>query len=353
MKTTVSAVLNSETLVSCWKVTRQDGTTFGFTDHDADLEIDSVTYMAASGFSRTATRQSADLNPDNLDLQGVLSSAAITDDDLAAGLYLGAEVWHFQVDWSDTAAGKHKLDYGMIGPVTRNRNGFVAEFYSLSHLLNQTIGRKYSKDCQHVLGDSNCGIELEPSDWAASTAVSALDAVKPTTYDGKRYVCTTAGTTGATEPTWDDTVGNATVDGTAEWTCYAAYTYQGALTAVTDNQTFADSSRTEADDYFKYGILTWQTGNNAGLEMHVKAFANTGGAFTLLAPMPFEVQVGDTYKVSVGCNHKLKLDGDSWGSSYSGDCRVKFNLENGGNAVNYGGFPELPGNDTVLAGPDL
>jgi hypothetical protein len=43
--------------------------------------------------------------------------------------------------------------------------------------------------------------------------------VTPITKNGRKYTCTTAGTSGATEPTWPTTVGNTVTDGTAVWTC--------------------------------------------------------------------------------------------------------------------------------------
>jgi hypothetical protein len=39
------------TLATCWKMTRRDATVLGFTDHDADIVFDSVTYKAATGFN--------------------------------------------------------------------------------------------------------------------------------------------------------------------------------------------------------------------------------------------------------------------------------------------------------------
>jgi hypothetical protein len=43
--------------------------------------------------------------------------------------------------------------------------------------------------------------------------------VTPITKNGRKYICTTAGTSGATEPTWPTTIGNTVADGTAVWTC--------------------------------------------------------------------------------------------------------------------------------------
>ena len=47
--------------------------------------------------------------------------------------------------------------------------------------------------------------ETLPSNWLASTAYALGALVKPTTYNGHKYECTTAGTSGTTEPTWPTT----------------------------------------------------------------------------------------------------------------------------------------------------
>jgi hypothetical protein len=65
------------------------------------------------------------------------------------------------------------------------------------------------------------------SDWAASTAYSLGDKVLRTSgvgveeTGGLYMVCTVAGTSGGSEPTWDTAVGNTTTDNTVTWTTYA------------------------------------------------------------------------------------------------------------------------------------
>lgn len=56
------------------------------------------------------------------------------------------------------------------------------------------------------------------SDWVATQAYAVDDEVKPSAPNDFKYVCTTAGDSGATEPVWGTVEGGVTVDGTAEWT---------------------------------------------------------------------------------------------------------------------------------------
>lgn len=58
--------------------------------------------------------------------------------------------------------------------------------------------------------------------WAASTAYSVGDYVLPTAPNGHMYKCTTAGTSGSTQPTWPTTNNGTVTDGTVVWTeCYS------------------------------------------------------------------------------------------------------------------------------------
>jgi hypothetical protein len=68
------------------------------------------------------------------------------------------------------------------------------------------------------------------ADWVATTAYALGDIVKPTAQDGMEYVCSVAGTTGATEPTWATTAGAETVDATATFTARKAYAIDAAGT---------------------------------------------------------------------------------------------------------------------------
>lgn len=55
--------------------------------------------------------------------------------------------------------------------------------------------------------------------WQASTAFTTDDSAWPTVKNGFYYECTTAGTTGGSEPTFPTTRGDTVADGTVIWTC--------------------------------------------------------------------------------------------------------------------------------------
>ena len=54
--------------------------------------------------------------------------------------------------------------------------------------------------------------------WAASKSYVLNQSIGPTTPNGHRYVCTTAGTSGSTEPTWTTGSGDTVADGSVVWT---------------------------------------------------------------------------------------------------------------------------------------
>ena len=55
--------------------------------------------------------------------------------------------------------------------------------------------------------------------WAASTGYLYGAVVRPATANGYLYLCSTAGTSGSSAPTWPTVQGETVADGTAVWTC--------------------------------------------------------------------------------------------------------------------------------------
>jgi prepilin-type N-terminal cleavage/methylation domain-containing protein len=57
-----------------------------------------------------------------------------------------------------------------------------------------------------------------PNPWAASTPYTLYAVIYPT--NGYQYICTVAGTSGTTQPSWPTTIGSTVPDGSVTWKCY-------------------------------------------------------------------------------------------------------------------------------------
>ena len=63
---------------------------------------------------------------------------------------------------------------------------------------------------------------VNPEAWAAETAHALADTARPAVdRNGFTYRCTTAGTSGTSEPVWPLTAGETVTDGTVVWTAHA------------------------------------------------------------------------------------------------------------------------------------
>jgi len=266
------------TLCWCWKLTRKDGVVRGFTDHDVDVPVGGVTYAAASGFSASQIQSGIGLAVDNLDVAGALSADNLTDADLSAGVYDGADIEIWRVNWANPTQ-RVMMRKGTIGEVKRGKVAFQAEVRGMAQKLTATVGRAYAYDCDADVGDSRCGINCN----------------------------------------------------------LPAYKGAGTITSVLDARRFSASGLSAfADTWFTGGKLTWVTGANAGLSMEVKRYSKgaSAGVFALWQPMPQDVEAGDTFTVTVGCDKTFAT------------CKAKF-----ANAANFRGFPYIPGNDTSISYP--
>lgn len=144
-----------------WLIERSDGVTLGFTDHDRALSFLGVDCQAQSGL--TAGAASADIGEaGSAAVSGVISSDAISADDIAAGLYDAATLRIYTVDWSAPS------EYMLTGAGTLARlecRGGVAEGGSfIAHVegpaaqLDRVIGRRFGFLCDAALGDVRCGL---------------------------------------------------------------------------------------------------------------------------------------------------------------------------------------------------
>ena len=162
------------TVCRAWAVTRADGTVMGFTDHDRSLRFGGISFKADSGLTAKALQQSTGLSVDNTEAMGALSDAAITEADILAGRYDGAEVQSWLVNWADVRQ-RMLLFRGTLGEITRAGGAFHAELRGLAERLNQVQGRVYHRHCSAVLGDGQCRFDTSLPGYSAEAAVQAVE----------------------------------------------------------------------------------------------------------------------------------------------------------------------------------
>ena len=161
------------TLARCWIITRRDGVTMGFTDHDADLTVAGTLCHADTGLTASEATARLGLQVDGSEIAGALADDSLAEADLAAGRYDAAAIEMHLVDWSEPSLSV-LLAKGVLGEVRREGTAFAAEFRSLAHRLDEESGRLYTATCSADLGDARCTIDLANPAFHGSGTVLAL-----------------------------------------------------------------------------------------------------------------------------------------------------------------------------------
>lgn len=236
------------TLCRCWVITRTDGVVQGFTDHDEDVVIGSVTCLAGSGLSGSEARQKLGLAVDGSELSGALADDTLNEDDLAAGRYDAAAVELWLTDWNEPSL-RVLLAKGSLGEIKREGTAFTAEVRGLSQRLAEDSGRLYTLTCSADLGDARCTIDLTGAAYRGSGTVGTLSATSTFSASG--------------------------------------------LDAF-------------ADGWFTAGKLTFTSGANAGLGVEVKAHRKADAVMLVLwQAMPQPIAAGDEFIVTAGCDKRF------------------------------------------------
>jgi uncharacterized phage protein (TIGR02218 family) len=266
------------TIAHAWAIERKDGVILGFTDHDRDLVFNGITYRADTGLSALSLAQSTGLSVDNTEAIGALSDLSIREDEIEQGRFDGAEVRAWLVNWTDVNQ-RWRQFRGTIGELRRADGGFQAELRGLTEALNRPLGRVYQKPCSAVLGDDDCGFNLNAPEYSIDVSLEVVDRSR-----------------------------------IFRWTGFDGF----------------------AADWFARGRMQVLDGAAVGLWGMIKHDRLDGGvrAIELWEPIRAPLQTGDTVRLSAGCDKRSET------------CRLKFR-----NLANFRGFPDLPGDDWLMAVP--
>lgn len=266
------------TTCRCWAIRRREGQEYGFTDHDMKLSFEGIEFKASTGLTASVIEQATGLSIDNSEAMGALSDAAVTEQDIEAGRFDGAEVRAWLVNWAKPE--QRLLQFkGSIGEMRRAGGAFHAELRGLTDLLNRPLGRIYQKPCTAVLGDEACMFNLNTPGYQSEAEIVSL-------------------------------------------VSHAVLQVKGA----------------EGPDtaWFKHGRVDVVSGQAQGLWASIKEDERLAGGrnIKLWSGITGGLAVGDRVRLTAGCDKGMDA------------CRKKFN-----NFINFQGFPDLPGEDWMMAVP--
>lgn len=278
----------------------KDGSLYGFTDLDVNVEYDPAAYdpggtgddwgpldhtADTGGFSLARLEAAADLSVDNSELKFLPGTGTISAEEILSGKFDMADVRIYRVNYADLSQGHECVAVGQLGNARVAENFAYLEYRSLTDLLKQPEADLFSIPCPYVFG------------------------VSPE--------------------------------------CPKSYTWtSGTVTAVdpTDSQRiFGDSALTPANDFYVPGVVEWLTGDNAGSQDDIDQ--NTAGTFALSLPSKFPIQIGDTFRVRQDCS-KLWDDAEHGCLYHWGADRYKY----------FGGFPDIPvadGGNAMVPGAQI
>lgn len=199
---------------------------------------------------------------------------------------------------SGVGMGTMQLNTGQIGACENTgRSKVTFKLFDFFYILNRPAPPfKLQTACRHVLFDAGCTLSkanfvstAQTLDSTATTLYITLDlAAHQTSHaylfgnmilvSGIPYMCTTAGTSAGSAPTFNTARGSVTNDGSAVWT--------------SQNQAYPQ------------GYVTFTSGNNNGLSYSVKAQVISGSKLQLqlLKPTALSVSDTDTVELVPGCD---------------------------------------------------
>lgn len=320
-------------------ITRLDQTVQRVCTWPVDITISGVTWSPIAGLKIGDITTANDGTPASASFSVASASGGTFDPaDIGNGKYNNARV---EIDITDgmNSATKDFMFLGQIGNIDFTTTDQVSfDLRSPYGYARNIFVRIFAAMCQTDHGSTLCNIPILRLDVARSTAYALGDTARinfdgSSTPDGYRNVyleCTTAGTTAGTAPTFDDTVGNTTTDGTVVWTTRNAFERYAQVDAITGTNKFTIKNLTEprasASDWFTPGRVLFQSGYSNQRSYHIAGWDPATNEVTLFMPVTDLIDADDWLNIWPGCDKTINM------------CVAKY-----ANAKNFRGFPYSAG----------
>ena len=217
-----------------------------------------------------------------------------------------------------------KAQIASLGPAPTEENPDAPEIAERRKALNEQLTRLQAPGLAAVEAYSRAdGLIRQIDARIRARQASELLRLSPTPINPANWPAGLAVLTGGARTLWNE----------AE----EAWSRSGIVTAVTDRAVFnatLDEPRA-VDGWFAGGVLTWETGANAGRSIEVKGWIQGSGRIELFLPLGYAISSGDAFRVHPGCDKRLDT------------CIDRFT-----NVLNFRGEPYVPGQDAMMSYPD-
>ncbi len=249
------------------RIVLKNGAEIGLTSWDKPLTVAGLQYNPAPGIVSGAWNTREGVSVDSQQLRSGWLTAP--EEDLLEGLYDDAYTEFAIAGYANPGAGRLVLFAADLGQLSWDRDGFSAEALDVMRVLGNPLGRTFGPGCPVDLGSQGAGLcNVNLTTYEVSMTVTAVDGSNP------RLV-------------------------------------------------FSDSALTQADGWFADGLITWNTGANAGRTQTIELHA--ADQFTLQLPARYAISIGDTAIATPGCD-----------KTYGAGGCAKFS-----NQINFQGWPFL------------
>jgi len=247
-----------------------------------------------------SVRKESGLEDQGRDVHAIISSSAITANDLRAGLFRNAEITEYVVDWRFPFFGPLQTNVYWIQQTEWDGDELTAEIAGSEARLRNEAGNSYGLECKWDLGAA----------YGQSYAGCKVDLTAYTAYNlevGYNY--------------------GYVIEPRRSW----------HLTYLTTGEVW------DEDDFFSLGRVYWTSGANRGLWMDVKRHTRIDSndwEIELMFDMPFDIEDDAQFNIQPGCN---KISGIF---NSEGHCKNRYSA-----LAYFSSFPYMPGTDKMLQRP--
>jgi uncharacterized phage protein (TIGR02218 family) len=221
---------------------------FFFTDHDAEIVVSGEgiselngTYTPVDSVNPSSMDNESNMAVDEMEIVGHIRASGVEDAEVKAGLFDGADVWVFAVDWKEGVAtgGYMALRRGWLGNIRQEDSFFTMEIRGLTQKLGTQIGEMYTAACPADFCDARCTLNI------------------------------------------------------------ASHTQADTVASFTDKRKFKVT--TASGEAYKHGHVKFLTGQNAGLSQEIKKWDSGTKEVTTFIPFPYAIAGSDTVNMYEGC----------------------------------------------------